>query len=134
MSGSGGSGQVSADSSRIRSPSSRARLTGPMVPSVGQPSVSRPGRLTASVAVVMTASAPKTSATLAASAFAPAAWPPTTATARRADSSTQTTAGSVHLLSSNGAMSRTVAPTARKHTRPSHCAQARGSACRAGPS
>ena len=134
VSGSGGSGQVCTDSSRTRSPSSSARLTVPIAPSVGQPSKSSPGRLTASVAVVMTASAPNTAATRAASAFAPAACPPTTATARRADSSTQTTAGSVHLLSSSGAISRTVAPTARKQTSPSHWAQARGSACRAGPS
>ncbi len=106
----------------------------PIAPSVGQPRVSSPGRLTASVAVVITASAPNTSATRVASAFAPAACPPTTATARRPDSSTQTTAGSVHLLFSSGAISRTVAPTARKHTSPSHWAQARASACRAGRS
>ena len=64
VSGRGGSGQVSADSSRTRSPSSRARLTVPIAPSVGQPSESSPGRLTASVAVVITASAPNTAATL----------------------------------------------------------------------
>jgi hypothetical protein len=134
VTGSGGSGQVSSDSKPTGSPSSRARLTRAIAPSAGQPRVSRPGSPVASVAVVMIAWAPSTSATLAHSALAPAACPPTSVTAYRPGSSTQTTAGSNHLLSSNGATSRVVAPTARKHTSPSHSAQARCSACLAGPS
>jgi hypothetical protein len=81
VAGRGGSGHVASASSRTGSPSRSARLTAPTAPSVRQPSTSSPGRLTASVAVVITATAPKTPATLVASAFAPAAFPPTTATA-----------------------------------------------------
>ena len=116
VTGSGGSGQVASDSKPTSSPSSRARLTRAIAPSTGQPRVSSPGSPVASVAVVMIAWAPSTSATLMHSALAPAACPPTSVTAYRPGSSTQTTAGSTHLLSSNGATSRVVAPTARKHT------------------
>ncbi len=134
VTGKEGIGHVASVSRTTCSPSSRARLTMASAPSVGQPSVSSPGSPVASVAVVMIACAPNTSATRAHRSLAPAACPPTSATAYRAGSSTQTTAGSVHLLSSSGAISRVVAPTARKHTSSSHSAQARCSACLAGAS
>ena len=60
--------------------------------------------------------------------------PPSSGTAHLPASSTATTAGSASLLSSSGAMRRTVAPAARKHTSASHSCQARGTAAAAGPS
>ena len=139
MGGKAGSGQVTSLSSRTGSPSSMARLTAASAPSTGQPRVSSPGSPAASVAVLSTGSAPSTSATRAASTFAPGRpstpgpWPPRSAIACRDASSTQTTAGSVRLPASSGAISRTVAPVARKQTSASHSAQACGSASAAGP-
>ncbi len=79
----------------------------------------------ASVAVVTTGRASSAWATRSASALAPPSCPPVSETAKRRASSTQTTPGSLCLSVSSGAISRTVAPAARKHTNCSHSDQAR---------
>lgn len=114
--GSGGSGHTASARSATGSPSSTARVTGATAPSTGHPRVSRPGTSAASVAVVTTGAQPRTSATCAASSFAPPPWPPSRDTAYRCPSSTHTTPGSADLPASSGAISRTTAPVARKHT------------------
>ena len=65
-----------------------------------------------SVAVVITAVAPQTAAIFLASAFAPPRWPDSSGTANRPRSSTTTTAGSLALLFTCGAMARTAMPAA----------------------
>src|SRR5260370_27134454 len=86
----------------------------------------------ASLAVVITAVAPSTSATARARLLARPACAPTTGTANVSVSSTHTTPGSVPFDASSGATSRTVAPTARKQTIWSHSAKARAIARGAG--
>ena len=70
----------------------------------------------ASVAVVMTATAPQMAAISLARSLPPPRWPETTGTAKRPHSSTATTAGSRALLFRNGATARTAMPTAPTNT------------------
>ena len=79
----------------------------------------------ASVAVVMTGTAPHTAASLRASSLAPPRWPERTGTAKRPHSSSTTTAGSDALLLQWGAMARTAMPTAPTKIRASLCANCR---------
>ncbi len=76
----------------------------------------------ASVAVVMTGTAPQTAASARASSLAPPRWPESSGTANRPHSSSTTTAGSVALLRQWGAMARTAMPTAPTKIRASACA------------
>ena len=73
----------------------------------------------ASVAVVMTGTAPHTFASRRARALAPPRWPDSSGTAKRPHSSSTTTAGSAALLRQCGAMARTAMPTAPTKTRAS---------------
>lgn len=73
---------------------------------------------TASVVVVITGSASKMSATARLSALAPPSCPDSKLTANRPMASTTTTAGSVSLLLSNGAILRTTTPIGANTTSP----------------
>ena len=66
----------------------------------------------ASVAVVMTGTAPQTAASARARSLAPPRWPERIGTAKWPHSSSTTTAGSTALLRQWGAMARTAMPTA----------------------
>jgi hypothetical protein len=100
-------------------PSSQARATPAMSPLARKPGrASSAGRPAASLAVVTTASASSRAATSVARSLAPW-WPPVSATAQHPPSSRQTTAGSVCLSPSSGAIKRTAMPVAQTSTRPS---------------
>ena len=73
----------------------------------------------ASVAVVITGTAPHTAASARARSLAPPRWPERMGTAKRPHSSSTTTAGSCALLWQWGAMARTAMPTAPTKTRAS---------------
>ena len=77
-----------------------------------------------SVAVVTTGVAPRQAATWRVNSLAPPMWPETREMANCPPSSTTTTAGSVVLLCSRGAMERTAIPAAPTNTRPSASSQA----------
>ena len=79
----------------------------------------------ASVAVVITGTAPHTAASARARSLAPPRWPDSTGTAKRPHSSSTTTAGSDALLRQWGAMARTAMPTAPTKTRASLCVNCR---------
>ena len=76
----------------------------------------------ASVAVVITGTAPQAAASRQARSFAPPRWPESSGTAKRPHSSSTTTAGSVALLWQWGAMARTAMPAAPTNTRASAAA------------
>src|SRR5439155_1052320 len=74
------------------------------------------GKPRASLAVVMTGTAPSALATSLASAFAPDTWPPRTLIANCPASSTTTTGGSRFLLRASGPRMRTTMPRAMMQT------------------
>ena len=138
--GSGGSGQVVSVLSvtrwpdRTAVPTAARSLPGSTTKPRSAPNPSRATAPAASVAVVITGSAPSTAATRRARSLAPPAWAPVTGTAKRRASSTQTTPGSWCLSRRSGASRRTVAPTARNTTTASASPNAAGRAVAAGPS